>query len=157
MLAVIKDNIHMIIVDECHQVLSSRHFRSSFGAFERLYDLGIPRLFMTATMPLNLQARFLEVAKVDQSSYNIIRSKRTQRANLGWCLLANLKEGKRASYQDLFSLAHRMEKELKKKPSDRGIIFVRNKADVEQICGLHLLKHKSTWLGLCNIHYLEYH
>lgn len=147
MLTAIKEHIHLIVLDECHQVLSSRHFRTSFSAYERLYELGAPRLFMTATMPLNLQTRFLEVAKVDQSSYDIIRSKRTQRANLGWCLLIN-ESGKRASYQHLFSLAHKMEKELKKKQSDRGIIFVRNKADVEQICATHLLKFNAPWLGL---------
>lgn len=155
MLAVIKDNINVIIVDECHQVLSARHFRTSFSAFERLYEFGIPRLFMTATMPLNLQAHFLEVAKVDQTSYDVIRSKQTQRANLGWCLLMK-ESGKRASYQELFLLAHKMEKELKKKASDRGIIFVRNKVDVEQICGLHLLKYNTTWLGVCKIYCLEY-
>jgi superfamily II DNA helicase RecQ len=155
MLAALKDSINLIVVDECHQVLSSSHFRTSFGAYERLYEHGIPRLFMTATMPLNLQTRFLEAVKVDQSSYDIIRAKRTQRANLGWCLLLT-QSGKRASYQELFSLAHKMEKELKTKQTDRGIIFVRNKADVEQIIALHLLKHNTTWLGLCPIYCVKY-
>lgn len=146
MIAAIKDNINMIIVDECHQVLSSSHYRSAFHATDRLYEVGAPRLFLTATLPITLQTQFLETVKVDQSSYDLIRSKRTQKTNLGWCILTK-GDGKRASFNDLFSLAHKMEKELKKKPSDRGIIFVRNKADVEQICGLHLLQHNVTWLG----------
>jgi superfamily II DNA helicase RecQ len=147
MIAAMRDNINMIIVDECHQVLASSHFRSAFRAVDRLYEVGAPRLFLTATLPLALQTQFLEAVKVDQSSYQLIRSKRTQRANLGWCLLTK-EDGKRASYGDLFSLAHKMEKELKKKTSDRGIIFVRNKLDVEQICSLHLLKYNATWLGM---------
>ena len=146
MIAAIKDNINMIIVDECHQVLSSSHFRSAFRATDRLYDIGAPRLFLTATLPVTLQTQFLETVKVEQSSYKLIRAKRTQKANLGWCVLTK-EDGKRATYDNLFSLAHKMEKELKKKPSDRGIIFVRNKVDVEGICSLHLLKHNVTWLG----------
>ena len=120
MMAALKDNINMIIVDECHQVLSSLHFRPAFGAFERLYDVGVPRLFMTATMPLSLQTRFLEAVKVNQASYELLRSKQTQRANLGWCLLTK-KDGKKASQEELFSLAHKMEIKLKQKKSDRGI------------------------------------
>lgn len=146
MIAALKDNINMIIVDECHQVLSSRHFRSAFGTTDRLYEVGAPRLFLTATLPVSLQTQFLETVKVDQASFKLIRSKRTQKANLGWCILSK-EDGKRASYDNLFSLAHKMERELKKKPSDRGIVFVRNKADVEHICSLHLLKHNVTWLG----------
>ncbi|KAH9011295.1 hypothetical protein EDB84DRAFT_1445251 [Lactarius hengduanensis] len=146
MIASIKDDISLIIVDECHQVLSSRQFRTAFVAIERLYEVGAPRLFMTATMPLNLQTQFLEAVKVDQGSYDIIRSKRTQRANLGWCLLSKA-AGKRCSYQDLFLLARKMETELKKKESDRGIIFVRRREDVENICSMYLLKYGNNWLG----------
>jgi superfamily II DNA helicase RecQ len=146
MIAAIKNNINMIIVDECHQVLSSSHFCSAFHAVERLYEVAVPRLFLTATLPTTLQNRFLETVKVDQSSCQVIRSKRTQRANLGWGLLTK-EDGKWATYDNLFSLAHKMQKELKKKSSDCGIIFVHNRMDVEQIVRMHLLKHKSSWLG----------
>ena len=146
MIAAIKNDINMIIVDECHQVLSSSHFRSAFRAVERLYEVAVPRLFLTATLPITLESRLLETVKVDQSLCQVIRSKRTQRANLGWCLLRK-EDGKGATYDNLISLAHKMQKELKKKPSDRGIIFVRNKMDVEIIVATHLFKHKSSWLG----------
>lgn len=155
MIAAIKDNINMIIIDECHQVLSSGHFRSAFRAVERLYEAAVPRLFLTATLPTTLQSRLLETVKVDQLSCQVIRSKRTQRANLGWCLLTK-DDGKQATHSHLISLAHKMEKELKKKSSDRGIIFVRNKMDVEVLVAMHLLKHKSPWLGEQKLGYVMF-
>lgn len=61
----------LIVLDECHLVLTAATYREGFPSLHRLLGLGVPFLFLTATLPPHLVERFKSTLQISQ--LNIIR------------------------------------------------------------------------------------
>ena len=48
-------NLDRIVLDECHLILSSAHYRRSMTRLRALRELPVPFVYMTATLPLRLE------------------------------------------------------------------------------------------------------
>lgn len=128
-LAIQSSRIKVAIVDESHHLLQSDGFRPTIQtAIIGLRKAGIPRVLLTATLPISIVPTFIKKAHLDQK-HIVIRAS-TQRAEIGWALLEKASRS-RASYKEIMMLATSMEHEVFQTEQDRGIIFVRNKRDAE--------------------------
>jgi hypothetical protein len=55
-------------MDEAHQLLTSQHYRNDFKNVRQLADLKIQKIFLTATLPIHLEADFLKEAGLPLST-----------------------------------------------------------------------------------------
>jgi superfamily II DNA helicase RecQ len=125
------DMIHTIIIDECHHILASQDYRPTLTLLHDLKRYGIQRVFLTGTMPPTLVNTFMRHAGLQENSHHTICMP-TQRPELGWALLEKHVR-KRPSYKELKMLVDKMTEVLFKDGYDRGIVFVQNKADCDNL------------------------
>ncbi|KAF8869304.1 hypothetical protein BD779DRAFT_1739474, partial [Infundibulicybe gibba] len=62
------ERVARIVLDECHQVLTSRNHRSDFGKLGCLAKREVQKIFLTASLPLRLEREFLDSMNLPEST-----------------------------------------------------------------------------------------
>jgi Helicase conserved C-terminal domain len=115
-------------VDECHQILTSVHYRSRFEKVKDLANYPVQKIYLTATLPPQLEHE-LKVASCLPESVPVIRES-TDRPNLAYHVLQY--NGLRVRTTDtVVKLAKVLQESFE--ADSRGIIFCRSISRVEEI------------------------
>jgi Helicase conserved C-terminal domain len=120
--------IKRIVVDECHQILTSVHYRECFEKVKELASYPVQKIYLTATLPPQLEHE-LKVATCLPESVPVIRES-TDRPNLAYHVLQYNGLAVRTT-----DTAVKLAKVLQQtfEADSRGIIFCRSIARVEDI------------------------
>lgn len=62
------NKLALLVIDECHLVLTATTYREGFPSLQRLFGLGVPLLFLTATLPPHLTGVFKSTLNLSQLS-----------------------------------------------------------------------------------------
>lgn len=65
------NKLALIVIDECHLVLTATSYREGFPSLQRLFGLGVSLLFLTATLPPHLIPQFKTM--LNNTQLNVIR------------------------------------------------------------------------------------
>ena len=121
-------DIKRIVVDECHQILTSVEYRHQFSALKELANFPVQKIYLTATLPPNLEYE-LKVATSLPGTTTVIRES-TDRPNLGYHVL-HCQEFVADTNQVVVELAKLIEGGFD--TDSRGIIFCRSVSRVELV------------------------
>ena len=123
------DIVHFV-VDECHQIITCNGFRKHFNAVKELAQYLVQKVFLSATIPVYLEAYFLEQTYLPLST-KIIRQQ-TNRINLSYHVL-QIDNRIHQSIKDwIVCLTHLLEETIFNSAS-RGIIFCLSRQEVDDI------------------------
>jgi superfamily II DNA helicase RecQ len=108
--------IHCIILDECHEILLSQHFRPSFGDLKLLRLIGVPLICMSATLPKNREIQLITELGLQPNVYR----KSSNRPNLRYLITSFDEPSEGLQYLNLSIYeSHQLTQE------GRGIIYCR--------------------------------
>ena len=66
--------IHRIVVDECHQTLVSSKFRPKLKAIDKLREVPLPKIYLSATLPPSHMDAFIQQVGIDSRSVKVVRA-----------------------------------------------------------------------------------
>lgn len=120
-------------MDECHQIITCSDFRIKFIALKELAQFTVQKIYLTATLPPDLEKYFLRQTCLPDSTI-IIRSQ-TNRPNLFHHVLHVDSEIHKNGKDLVVKLAALLDKDFLE-PQSRGIIFCTTKEEVNELAPL---------------------
>ena len=140
-----KRYIGRAVFDEAQQLLVSNKFRPAFNAIPDTYEIPIPRLYVSATLPPALMDLFIKLAKLPPLPRTKIIRAPTNRLEHSYQLMLLPPKSKRTVQAVVSLLARLVQQELLHiDMGDRGIIFVRT---------MNMANELLEVLGLCSTIY----
>ena len=118
--------VDALYVDECHQALSAKEYRPQFGKLRELAKREVPKVFLTASLPLRLEREFFLLTGMPRTT-RIIRAKVPQ-PQLRYHILSTEPATTNATRLVIDLTRMLTSKYLDK--DRRGIIFCPSKAEV---------------------------
>lgn len=117
--------VHRLVIDECHQLVTSSDFRPRLRAIDNIQRFALPKIYLSATLPMDLEDTFLKYAGLTRPSTLIIRAP-TNRPELRY----HVHQCRQPSDVIRFSLnlVHSLHRHMFQ-PDSRGIIFCRTVAE----------------------------